>query len=98
VNSAKDAGMKLTTGDVEALKSMFDTFLGDILGIVNETSAASSQSLKPFEEAVDLLLSIRAEAKAKKDWATSDLIRDRLAEMGFTIKDTKDGVEWTLQK
>ncbi|MDE6165040.1 MAG: cysteine--tRNA ligase, partial [Muribaculaceae bacterium] len=60
--------------------------------------AASSQSLKPFEEAVDLLLSIRAEAKAKKDWATSDLIRDRLAEMGFTIKDTKDGVEWTLQK
>lgn len=98
VNSAKDAGMKLTTGDIEALKSTFDTFLGDILGIVNETATASSQSLKPFEEAVDLLLSIRAEAKAKKDWATSDLIRDRLAAMGFTIKDTKDGVEWTLQK
>ncbi len=98
VNSAKDAGMKLTTGDIEALKSTFDTFLGDILGIVNETATAPSQSLKPFEEAVDLLLSIRAEAKAKKDWATSDLIRDRLAAMGFTVKDTKDGVEWTLQK
>ncbi len=98
INSAKDAGMKLTTGDVEALKSTFDTFLYDILGITDEKSGGSSQSLKPYEDAVDLLLSIRAEAKAKKDWATSDLIRDRLAAMGFTIKDTKDGVEWTLQK
>ena len=98
INSAKDAGLKLTTGDVEALKSTFDTFLYDILGITDEKAGGSSQSLKPYEDAVDLLLSIRAEAKAKKDWATSDLIRDRLAAMGFTIKDTKDGVEWTLQK
>ena len=98
INSAKDTGLKLTTGDVEALKSTFDTFLYDILGITDEKAGGSAQSLKPYEDAVDLLLSIRAEAKAKKDWATSDLIRDRLAAMGFTIKDTKDGVEWTLQK
>ena len=98
INSAKDTGLKLTTGDVEALKSTFDTFLYDILGITDEKAGGFSQSLKPYEDAVDLLLSIRAEAKAKKDWATSDLIRDRLAAMGFTIKDTKDGVEWTLQK
>ena len=98
VNSAKDAGLRLTTGDVTELKKSFDTFLHDILGIENEKAIGSSQSLKPYEDAVDLLLSIRAEAKAKKDWATSDLIRDRLAAMGFIIKDTKDGVEWTLQR
>ena len=83
---------------IEALKSTFDTFLYDILGIKNDSAGGASMSTRPYEEAIDLLLSIRAEAKAKKDWATSDLIRDRLAAMGFTIKDTKDGVEWTLQK
>ncbi|MDE6117983.1 MAG: cysteine--tRNA ligase, partial [Duncaniella sp.] len=49
-----------------------------------------------FEEAVDLLLEMRAKAKANKDWATSDLIRDRMAAIGFNVKDTKDGVEWSL--
>ncbi len=98
INSAKDAGLKLSSGDIEALKSTFDTFLYDILGIKNDSAGGASMSTRPYEEAIDLLLSIRAEAKAKKDWATSDLIRDRLAAMGFTIKDTKDGVEWTLQK
>ena len=54
--------------------------------------------VKPFEDAVDLLLQIRSEAKSKKDWATSDLIRDRLAAIGFDVKDTKQGFEWSLKK
>ena len=37
-------------------------------------------------------------AKADKDWATSDQIRDALAEAGFEVKDTKDGVTWKLNK
>ena len=45
----------------------------------------------------DLLLNIRREAKQKKDWATSDLIRNRLAEIGFDVKDTKDGFEWKVK-
>ena len=56
-----------------------------------------SAQIKPFEQAIDLLLSIRAEAKANKDWATSDLIRNRLTEFGFNVKDTKDGFEWSLK-
>ena len=43
------------------------------------------------------MLEIRKESKAKKDWATSDLIRDRLAAIGFDVKDTKDGFEWSLK-
>ena len=66
----------------------------DIVG----AGEADDSVLKPFEDAVDLLLTIRAEAKAKKDWATSDLIRNRLAEIGFVVKDTKDGFEWSLKK
>ena len=39
---------------------------------------------------------MRANAKKNKDWTTSDLIRDRLAAIGFSVKDTKDGVEWSV--
>ena len=45
---------------------------------------------------MDLLLTIRQQAKANKDWATSDKIRNELAAIGFDIKDTKDGAEWKL--
>ena len=41
---------------------------------------------------------MRSEAKARKGWATSDLIRDRLASIGFDVKDTKDGWEWSVKK
>jgi cysteinyl-tRNA synthetase len=45
---------------------------------------------------MSLLMEIRAEAREKKDWGTSDLIRDRLQEAGIAIKDSKDGTSWTL--
>ena len=38
----------------------------------------------------------RSEAKANKDWATSDLIRDRLAAIGVQVKDRKDGCDWEI--
>ena len=46
--------------------------------------------------AVDMLLNMRLEAKRNKDWGTSDKIRNELTALGFSIKDTKDGFEWTL--
>ena len=97
INQVYDHTATATSDDIEALKKLFDTFLIEILGIVPDgASDAGAASLKPYQEAVDLLLQIRAEAKANKNWATSDLIRDRLAAIGFTVKDTKDGVEWKL--
>ncbi|MCH5318401.1 MAG: cysteine--tRNA ligase [Paramuribaculum sp.] len=95
VNRINDGHDKATASDIEELKSLFDTFLIDILGIKPE-EGGDEDSLTPYKNAVDLLLSIRAEAKAKKDWATSDLIRDKMAEIGFKVKDTKDGVEWSI--
>ena len=101
VNRINDGTDKATAEDIEALKNVFRTFLGDILGVrldgAAATSGAEEGALKPFEDAVDLLLGIRAEAKAKKDWATSDLIRNRMSEIGFDVKDTKSGWEWKLK-
>lgn len=97
INSVKDRTATASQADIDTLRKLMDTFLVDILGIrVNE--GGSDADMKPYHDAVDLLLQIRADAKSKKDWATSDLIRDRMAEIGFAVKDTKDGVEWSLSK
>ena len=97
VNQVNDGTAKATAADLDKMKQLFQTFLFDIIGVLPPEAAAGSANLRPYEEAVDLLLQIRAESKAKKDWATSDLIRDRMAAMGFDVKDTKDGVEWKLR-
>lgn len=99
INKINDGSLAATKEDIDAIKSLFDTFLFDLLGIVPDSAAASdsASSAKPYEKAVDLLLEIRAKAKADKDWATSDLIRDRLKEAGFDVKDTKNGFEWSLK-
>ena len=96
INAVKDGKATATEADIATLRHVMDTFLIEILGILPEGTASGEATLKPYRDVVDLLLSIRSEAKAKKDWATSDLIRNRMAEIGFTVKDTKDGVEWSI--
>lgn len=96
INSAADGKTALTSGQIESLRNLFDTMLDEILGI-RLGSSGSEMDLSPYEGAVDLLMDIRANAKQNKDWTTSDLIRDKLAELGFNVKDTKNGVEWSLK-
>ena len=99
INSANDGKASLTADQIAELKDLYQTFLIDILGIKTDiVEGSNANALEPFEKAVDLLLHIRNDAKAKKDWATSDLIRDKLKEIGFDVKDTKDGFEWSLKK
>ena len=100
VNKINDGTERATQADIDMLRELFDTFLVEILGIrvENAGSESGASNLKPFEDAVDLLLDMRSEAKARKDWATSDLIRDKLTEIGFDVKDTKNGFEWSLKK
>ncbi len=100
INQVNDGNAQATQADLDALKDIMQTFLGEILGIRLEAAAegGAEGSYKPYEEAVELLLEIRREAKQKKDWTTSDLIRKRLADIGFDVKDTKDGGwEWSLK-
>lgn len=97
INQASDGLIKLQASDIALLRHLFDVFLVEILGVRVSTEAETAGNIKPFEDAVDLLMEIRANAKASKDWATSDLIRDKLASFGFDVKDTKNGVEWTLR-
>jgi len=98
INLVNDGKATATAADADALRALFGTYLFDILGVRDELNAGDgAANLKPYEEAVNLLLEIRAQARANKDWATCDKIRDRLAEIGFTVKDTKNGCEWSLK-
>ncbi|MDE6330477.1 MAG: cysteine--tRNA ligase [Muribaculaceae bacterium] len=96
VNQAADGKISLSADDIASLEKLFDTFLVEILGIRAGSENEGDKNREAYAGAVDLLMEIRANAKASKDWTTSDLIRDRLAALGFDVKDTKNGVEWKL--
>lgn len=97
INQASDGTIKLNSEDIAALRHLFDIFLVELLGVRVSADNDNATGMKPYEDAIDLLMDIRANAKANKDWATSDLIRDKLASFGFDVKDTKNGVEWSLK-
>ncbi len=94
INTVSDGKGTISANDLNELKSLFKTYLMDILGLRLEVSGDSHNDA--YKGAVDLLLEIRKQAKANKDWATSDKIRNELTALGFNVKDTKDGYEWSL--
>jgi cysteinyl-tRNA synthetase len=97
INSVADGKTTITSADRDDLKSLFQTFVFDIFGLKAEDQNENGNS-EVLKEVVDLLMKLRAEAKASKDWKTSDEIRNELAAIGFDIKDGKDGVSWELKK
>ena len=97
INSVVDKKARMEAAVLEALTDVFRTFAFDILGLKEETGSGSGRE-EAFGHVVDMLLEQRMIAKANKDWATSDKIRDRLAALGFEVKDTKDGFTWKLNR
>ena len=93
INTIADGKGSLSADDLEELKAVFSLFVEDVLGIKTETDDNKNDA---YKKAIDLLLDLRLQAKQNKDWATSDKIRNELTALGFSIKDTKDGFEWSL--
>ena len=91
-------GGHLSEPDQAALHRLFDEVVTGVLGLRDEEAAGSSgKAEKALEGVMDLVLEDRRKARAAKDWAESDRIRDLLASFGITVKDTKDGATWTLE-
>ena len=97
INSAKAGAMKLTENDKKALLQIFDDIVFGVLGLRDENAAESDKGKDVVSGLMEMVLEERAKAKAAKDWATSDAIRDHLKALGITVKDTKDGAEWTIE-
>ena len=94
INSVSDGKATISAEDLEELKNVFKLYIEDIFGL--KSDAKSDAGTDAYKKAIDLLLNIRLEAKRNKDWGTSDKIRNELTALGFSIKDTKDGFEWSL--
>lgn len=87
----------LSNGDLETLTQLFDDIVFGVLGLKDEAAAESGKGQEIVSGLMNMVLEERAKAKAAKDWAASDAIRDHLKALGITVKDTKDGAEWTMQ-
>jgi cysteinyl-tRNA synthetase len=96
INTLVDHKAKISADDLQKLTSTIHTFAFDLLGLKAEAAGNNSSREEAFGKVVDMVLDLRAKAKAAKDWATSDQIRDALAADGFEVKDTKDGAVWKL--
>ena len=91
INSVNAGTETITDKDIVHLRKIFDDFLFTILGIKQEKKDSSADS----DELMKLIIDIRAEAKSKKDFTTADKIRDTLTNIGISIKDGKEGTEWS---
>jgi cysteinyl-tRNA synthetase len=96
INSIKDGHIKmnaLTTATLRLMKEKFSSYLVDIFGLKDE----KKQDDQKLGAVLQLIADIRKDARAKKDYATSDKIRDQLLQAGIQLKDEKDGgFSWEL--
>ncbi len=97
INSIYAGKEQISENDLKSLKELYNVFTFDILGLKAEQKNENSDD-KMLSSVVDLLLNLRLEAKANKDFETSDKIRDELLKLGIVVKDKKDGFDWEIKK
>lgn len=95
INLIKEGKEQITEADKALLHEAMNSFIFDILGL--EQQSGQSQDTEKLSQVVELLIGLRKEARDNKDFATSDKIRDQLAEMGIQLKDGKDGTTFSIQ-
>jgi cysteinyl-tRNA synthetase len=88
VNSARDSGA--TAEQLRNVQQMLRELTG-VLGLRLEEKQNENQAAEPF---IDLLVEMRTEIRKNKLWALSDMVRDRLAELGVKLEDTREGTTW----
>ena len=96
INQAVEGRETLTAADLEALKATCHRYAFEILGL-QEAKTASSGGRDYVTPLVEMLLAERLKARAAKDWAASDRIRDGLQAAGIRVKDRKEGTDWELE-
>jgi cysteinyl-tRNA synthetase len=96
INSVNDGKETITSEDLKMLEKIMHDFTFNVLGLKPESSDAAHD--KALKGVMELILEIRKEAKEKKDFATSDKLRNELAKNNIVIKDTKDGVSWSIEE
>jgi cysteinyl-tRNA synthetase len=94
INSVKDGKDSLNAADLEQLKTIFNTFITDILGFISHKESNTNDLTN---EVMELVLQLRGNAKKSKDFDTADLIRNELDKVGIQIKDGREGSSWEVK-
>jgi cysteinyl-tRNA synthetase len=93
INSVHHGRMALTAADIGKLKGLFGTMVHEVLGLRMEHT--THQDDRTLDGLVQEFIHMRAEAKARKDYAAADAIRDKLAALGIVLTDGKEGTKWS---
>jgi len=94
INSVKNEKESLNISDLEKMKSIFNSFVTDILGLI---SAKESSGNDLTNEVMELVLQLRGNAKKNKDFETADLIREELNKLNIQVKDGREGSSWEVK-
>ena len=94
INLIHDGKESITQNDKEVLTATLNAFVFDVLGLFNEDAISGNND--KLEDVVNILINMRNEARANKNFAQSDLIRNQLAAIGIELKDGKEGTTFTL--
>ncbi len=85
-----------TTGSLAAIDQVYRELGGEVLGIIPDEAERGADAARE-EGLIRLLVDLRAQARARKDWATSDKIRDQLRALGVILEDRPDGTIWKFE-
>lgn len=94
IHSLHEKRISIDQENLDLLKKIYHTFVFDVLGLRPGAGKSTDDTLTA--SLVDYILNLRLAAKARKDFETSDQIRDTLQQMGITIRDRKDGFDWEI--
>ncbi len=92
INNVNDGRERISPQDKINLKQLYQDFVFDVFGLKEEAVIHNNK----MDGVMQILLDQRAEAKARKDFETSDRLRDKLLNLGITIQDGKDGATYSL--
>ena len=92
INLLAEGKETISKKDLEQFTSFMESVTYKILGLREDTNSSSDNALE--KELIEMIIDLRLEARKNKDFTTSDILRDKLAAIGITIKDTKDGTTW----
>jgi cysteinyl-tRNA synthetase len=95
VNSLLAGEVVHTQSTLEAMAALYSKLGGDILGIIpTDLTAGAGASAEREAGLMRMLIDLRAQARANKDWAMADMIRDRLDDLGIALEDRPEGTMW----
>lgn len=94
INLIKEDKESISEEDQTLLQNTLNTFVYDVLGLENQSAAKDDSNA--LSGVMDLLIELRNQARANKDFATSDQIRDKLTALGIQLKDGKDGTSFSV--